>query len=113
MSKKTEKENATQTVEGEGSLLESLLDQAVLPSADADAVDVAKRGVSAFLGELLTSGDKFQKVDRAAVDLMISEIDKRLESQVNEIMHTDEFQKLESTWRSLKYLVDHLSLIHI
>jgi len=107
MSEKTQKENATQSATGEESLLESLLDQAVLPSADADAVDVAKRGVSAFLGELLTSGDKFQKVDRAAVDLMISEIDLRLESQVNAIMHAPEFQKLESTWRSLKYLVDH------
>jgi type VI secretion system protein ImpC len=107
MSTKTENESGTQAVAEDGSLLDSLLEGAVLSSADADAVDVAKRGVSAFMSELLTSGDKFKKVDRTAVDLMISEIDKRLESQVNEIMHAQEFQKLESTWRSLKYLVDH------
>ncbi len=106
MSTKTEEQSGTQSVD-EDSLLDSLLDEAVLSSADADAVEVAKRGVSAFMSELLTSGDKFSKVDRTAVDLMIAEIDKRLEKQANEILHHPDFQKLESTWRSIKYLVDH------
>jgi type VI secretion system protein ImpC len=87
--------------------LESLLDGAVLSSADADAVDVAKRGVSAFMTQLLVSGERYAKVDRAAVDQMIAEIDERISAQVNEILHTEAFQKLEATWRSVRYLVDN------
>jgi type VI secretion system protein ImpC len=39
---------------------------------------------------------------------MIAEIDKRLTSQVNEVMHHQEVQKLESSWRALKFLVDRV-----
>lgn len=35
----------------------------------------------------------------------IAEIDGKLEKQVNRILHHDEFQKLESAWRGLEYLV--------
>src|SRR5437764_210828 len=35
----------------------------------------------------------------------IGEIDKKLSSQLNEILHHPEFQKLEATWRGLHYLV--------
>ena len=39
------------------------------------------------------------------VKFWIGEIDKKLSSQLNEILHHEEFQKLESTWRGLHYLV--------
>jgi type VI secretion system protein ImpC len=39
---------------------------------------------------------------------MIAEIDKRLTAQVNEILHDSAVQALESSWRSLKYLVDNV-----
>jgi type VI secretion system protein ImpC len=42
----------------------------------------------------------------AAIDKAVAEIDQKLTEQLNEIMHTPEFQKLESTWRGLFYLVD-------
>lgn len=100
------KTEATTTTE-ETSLLDELLGQTAVNSSDAEAYAIAKRGVSAFMSELLANSDKFGKIDRTAVDLMISEIDKRLETQVNEILHDSSFQKLESTWRSIKYLVDH------
>lgn len=96
----------TQTSTGEPSLLESLLDDAHVERDDAEAYGIAKRGIEAFLGELLTSRNKYEKIDRGAVDLMIAEIDKRLETQVNEYLHHPDVQKLESTWRSVKYLVD-------
>jgi type VI secretion system protein ImpC len=41
-----------------------------------------------------------------AIDKAIAEIDQKLSDQLNEVMHTSEFQKLESTWRGLFYLVD-------
>ena len=38
---------------------------------------------------------------------MIAEIDKKLTEQINEIMHHQDFQKLESAWRGLHYLVNN------
>ncbi len=45
--------------------------------------------------------------DRAdwTIQNMIAEIDKKLSAQVNEIMHAEEFQKIESAWRGLHHLV--------
>ncbi|MEP0841079.1 MAG: type VI secretion system contractile sheath large subunit [Phycisphaerae bacterium] len=45
--------------------------------------------------------------DKQRVDDFIAEIDQQLSAQVNEILHNKDFQKLESAWRSLWYLVDN------
>jgi type VI secretion system protein ImpC len=42
----------------------------------------------------------------ASIDQAVAQIDQLLSAQLNEIMHRPEFQKLESTWRGLFYLVD-------
>jgi type VI secretion system protein ImpC len=39
------------------------------------------------------------------IEGMIAEIDKRLSGQINAIMHHEDFQRLEATWRGLHYLV--------
>src|SRR5688572_17410134 len=103
----TQAQTNTETVAADGSLLETLLDQAHFERDDHEAYDIARRGIAAFLSEILTDRSKYEKIDRAAVDLMIAEIDKRLEAQVNEFLHHPDVQKLESTWRSIKYLIDH------
>lgn len=36
---------------------------------------------------------------------IISEIDKRISAQINQILHHEAFQTLEGTWRGLHYLV--------
>jgi type VI secretion system protein ImpC len=36
----------------------------------------------------------------------IAEIDHMLSEQLNEIMHHEDFQRLEASWRGLHYLVD-------
>ncbi len=43
-------------------------------------------------------------VDRT-VKYWIGEIDKKLSAQLDEVLHHADFQKLEGTWRGLKYLV--------
>ncbi|MGL6259081.1 type VI secretion system contractile sheath large subunit [Vibrio sp. WXL103] len=87
------------------SLLDSILSETRIQPAD-DGFDVAKRGVEAFIAELLNS-DHQEKVDQSVVDLMIAEIDNKLSAQVDEILHAQELQEIESSWRGLKYLVDH------
>jgi type VI secretion system protein ImpC len=41
------------------------------------------------------------------IESLVGEIDRKLSGQVNEIMHNDEFQKLEGAWRGLHYLVNN------
>src|SRR6186997_2830270 len=102
-----QRETATQQDAGQPTLLEELLVDARVQRDDEDAYRIARQGVEAFMSELLSSRDKYGKIDRNAVDLMIAEIDERITAQINEVLHHADFQKMESTWRSIKYLVDH------
>ncbi|MBL8603500.1 MAG: type VI secretion system contractile sheath large subunit [Myxococcales bacterium] len=101
---KTQSQGATQTLEG-GSLLDEILSEGKIKSSE-DGYDVVKRGVQHFIAEMLSPGRSQEKVDKSIIEGMITEIDARLSAQINEILHHAEFQKIESAWRSLKYLID-------
>lgn len=45
----------------------------------------------------------------ATLEGMIGELDRQLTRQINEIIHHPDFQKLESAWRGLHYLVSNTS----
>ncbi len=42
-----------------------------------------------------------------SIEAIIAEIDKKLSEQLNHILHHPEFQRMESTWRGLHYLVSN------
>ncbi|MDR1870657.1 MAG: type VI secretion system contractile sheath large subunit [Deltaproteobacteria bacterium] len=67
--------------------------------------NATKAGLQAFLSELVKT-DPDAKISGDLVDQMIAELDKKISSQVNVVMHSEPFQKMESAWRGLKYLVD-------
>lgn len=89
----------------EDSLLDQILQETKLSPAD-DGYDVARKGVSAFISELLKPSRSGATVNSAAIDMMIAEIDNKLSAQVDEILHNDKFRQMESVWRSLKFAVD-------
>ena len=92
--------------EAEGaSLLDQIMQETRLRPAD-EGYDTARKGVEAFIGDLLAPSRKGEKVEQKVVDNMIQEIDKRISQQVDEVMHHEDFQKLESSWRGLKMVVD-------
>ncbi len=95
---------ATETVEG-ASLLDQIMAESRLQPAD-EGYDVAKRGVELLVGELMRSANSADRVDSATVDRMIVALDEKLSAQVDAIVHAPDFQKLESAWRSMKFLVD-------
>ena len=105
MDPKTQTQQAPEAAKTDSSLLDQILSESKLKPTDS-GYDVARRGVQAFVTEMLAPGRAQEKVDKAMVDLMIAEIDARLSAQVNEILHHPAFQKLESGWRSLKFLID-------
>lgn len=47
-----------------------------------------------------------EKIDKVFLDGLIAKIDELLASQLDEILHHQEFQQVESLWRSLGYLVE-------
>lgn len=105
MSTQTGPENAAPTVTTETSLLDQIMETTHLRPTD-EGYGVAKRGIEAFIAELVKPTRKDEKVNNAVVDQMIAEIDRKLSQQVDAILHDDQFQKLESAWRGLKFLVD-------
>ena len=108
MAEEREKEQSVspeeQTAEAP-SLLDEIVTATKLKPKD-EAYSLAKKGVEALIAQLVEPGRKVEKVSKATVDEMIAEIDKKLSLQMDAILHNPDFQKLESSWSSLKFLVD-------
>jgi len=104
MTQEAQGEGGAQTLEGD-SLLDDILAETKMTPGD-EGYEVAKAGVQAFIAELVRPQREGEKVDKALVDAMIAEIDQKLSSQIDQIVHHAEFQKLESAWRGLKFVID-------
>ena len=87
------------------SLIDDLVEATRLKPGD-EAYSITRQGVKAFINELLEPQRSVEKVTQATVDEMIADLDKKLCRQVDAILHHPDFQKMESAWRSLKFLVD-------
>jgi len=87
------------------SLLEDIVHATKLKPAD-EGYSLTKKGVEALIPKLFEEGRKVEKVSKAVIDELIGEIDKTLSLQLDVILHHKDFQKLESAWRSMKYIVD-------
>jgi type VI secretion system protein ImpC len=59
-----------------------------------------------FFDLLTTDENTVERVDKVLIDHYIARIDAMMNEQLDEILHHEKFQKLESLWRGLKYLVD-------
>jgi len=103
---KEEKEvQAETTAEEAPSLIEEILQQTKMKPSDY-GYDGAKKGVEAFILEMLRPARAAERVERKLVDEMIAEVDKRLSLQLDEVLHQKDLQSMESAWRGLKMMVD-------
>ncbi|RFA29853.1 type VI secretion protein [Alkalilimnicola ehrlichii] len=59
-----------------------------------------------FLDLASSSEHRVERIDKTLVDQYIARIDKAMSEQLDEIMHHEKFQQIESAWRGLKFLVD-------
>jgi type VI secretion system protein ImpC len=59
-----------------------------------------------FVESLTQSNTNVERIDKAVLDNQIAEIDRKLSAQLDEVLHHPTFQKMEASWRSLKFLVD-------
>jgi type VI secretion system protein ImpC len=84
----------------------NLLQKEFKPQSDKakEAVESAVRTLAeqALIGSNVISGDVL-----ATIEGLIAELDRKLTEQVNLILHTPEFQSVESAWRGLHHLVNN------
>jgi type VI secretion system protein ImpC len=76
--------------------------------ADSNANERISAALAVFIESVVSSTQTVEKIDKAMLDYHISEIDRKLSMQLDEILHHPSFQKMESAWRSLKFLVDRV-----
>src|SRR5665213_3414375 len=93
----------------------SLLDQIVSSgrfNRDAQSLERGRDLVKEFVNQVLDGSMTLSKDAEVTITARLAQIDRLISIQLNEVMHHPAFQKLEATWRGIKYLLD-LSLIHI
>jgi type VI secretion system protein ImpC len=86
---------------------DGLLDQvikATKPQSDKEA-ERAKDYFRQFLDQVVKPGQVVSNDVEQNIKFWIAQLDKKVSAQLNEVMHHKDFQKLESTWRGLHYLV--------
>jgi type VI secretion system protein ImpC len=87
----------------------SLLDQIVTEGRLARGTESTEKGknlVRDFVDQVLKGAMTVSKDAEAMITARIAEIDRLVSVQLNEVLHNASFQKLEGTWRGLKYLLD-------
>jgi len=100
-----EKQTAELATSEEGSLIDQIMQETRIKPTD-EGYETAKKGVEAFIGDLLEPARKGEKIEQKVVDDMIAEIDLRISKQVDQVIHHKDFQNMESAWRGLKLVVD-------
>ena len=88
------------------SLLDDIVDQGRFGS-DVSARERGKDLVKEFLAQVIDGSMTVARDAEMMINARIAQIDHLLSLQLNEILHHPEFQKLEGSWRGLKYLMDN------
>jgi type VI secretion system protein ImpC len=94
---------AEQTVER--GLLDQIVEEGRL-ARDPAAKERGKNLVKEFVAQVLDGAMTVSKDAEAMITARIAQIDHLVSLQLNEVLHHAEFQKLEASWRGLKYLMD-------
>ena len=89
----------------ESSLLDQIVEEGKV-GADAASKERGKSQVKEFVNQILQGHMTVSRDAEATINARIAQIDHLISLQLNEILHNETFQKLEGSWRGLKYLMD-------
>jgi type VI secretion system protein ImpC len=87
----------------------SLLDQIVEQGRFGKEQSARERGrdmVKEFVAQVLEGEMKLSRDADATINSRVAQIDHLISLQLNEILHHPAFQKLEASWRGIKYMMD-------
>ena len=85
-------------------LLERILGEGRL-ARDESQTERAKDMIGEFVQQVMQGSMVVSKNIETSINSRIAAIDQLVSAQLNEIMHAEEFQKLEASWRGLQHLV--------
>jgi type VI secretion system protein ImpC len=103
---KTEKAAESSAAVVESGELDSLLQKEFRPKTD-EAKEAVERAVRTLAEQALAQTQLIGADVVKSITAMIAEIDRKLTEQMNQILHHQDFQKLEGAWRGLHYLVNN------
>jgi len=82
----------------------SLLKQSFKPRTERAATEV-ENAVSTLVQQALSDTSLIKDDVLDTIEEMIARIDQKLSAQMNEVLHNEVFQQIESAWRGLHYVV--------
>ncbi|MEY4754648.1 MAG: hypothetical protein RJA44_2323 [Pseudomonadota bacterium] len=102
----TASSSALQGIEYEGGDFAALLNKKFSPRTD-EARSAVEQSVQTLAQQALAQTSLISGDVISSIESLIGELDRKITAQLNEVLHHDEFQKLESAWRGLHYLVNN------
>jgi type VI secretion system protein ImpC len=88
----------------ESSLLDQIVEQGRF--GDPTARERGKGLIKEFIAQVLEGSMTLGRDADQMISARVAQIDHLISIQLNEVLHNPQFQKLEGTWRGLKYLLD-------
>lgn len=93
-----------ETAEQDISLLDQIIEEGSMIRDDSQR-PYAEDLIGEFVNEILDKSMTVSEDTVAMIENRIAQIDQLLSDQLDEILHAEEFQRLEASWRGLNYLV--------
>ncbi len=84
----------------------SLLTKEFKPKSDKSK-EAVESAVKTLAEQVLADSSVISGDVISSIESVIAELDKKLSEQINQIMHHENFQKVEGAWRGLHYLVNN------
>ncbi|HJY07032.1 MAG TPA: type VI secretion system contractile sheath large subunit, partial [Bryobacteraceae bacterium] len=97
---------STQETTRQTNLLDTIVEEGRF-GKEAASQERGKDIIKEFIGQVLQGEVTVSKDTEAMINARIAQIDHLISLQLNEILHHPSFQKLEGSWRGLKYLLDN------
>src|SRR5579872_1497744 len=88
-----------------GGLLDKIVEEGRF-SRDPASLERGKDLIKEFVAQIVQGSMAVSKDTETTINARIAQIDKLISAQLSEILHHPQFQKLEASWRGLKYLLD-------
>jgi type VI secretion system protein ImpC len=101
---KAAQQGAAEAQHVELGLLDQIVEQGRF-GKDAAAKERGKDMVKQFISEVLAGSITMARDTEAMLNARIAQIDQLVSLQLSAVMHHPDFQKLEGTWRGLRYLL--------
>ena len=90
----------------ESSDFSSLLDKEFKPKSER-AKEAVENAVKTLAEQALGQTALISDDSIRTIESMIAELDRKMSEQINLILHQEDYQKLESSWRGLDYLINN------